>query len=123
MGKWMKVNGEAIYDTKASPFGIFTWGRCTQKASGKNTILYFSVFNWPADGQLVIPGLKNKVLSASLLANKAPLKTQAGNEGLVIKLPSKAIDPMATVIKVVVQGKVQNSAASATDKMKTGALD
>ncbi len=123
MGKWMKVNGEAIYDTKASPFGLFTWGRCTQKASGKNTILYFSVFNWPADGQLVIQGLKNKVLSASLLANKAPLKTQAGNDGLVIKLPVKAIDPMATVVKVVVQGKVQNSAASATDKMKTGALD
>ena len=119
----MKVNGEAIYDTKASPFGLFTWGRCTQKASGKNTILYFSVFNWPTDGQLVIPGLKNKVISASLLANKAALKTEAGNDGLVIKLPASAIDPLATVIKVQVNGKVENKSASATDKMKTGALD
>jgi alpha-L-fucosidase len=123
LGDWMKVNGEAIYDTKASPFGLFTWGRCTKKENGKNTTLYFSVFNWPADGQLLIPGLKNKVVSASLLANKEALKTETGNDGLVIKLPATAIDPTATVIKVQVNGIVETKSATATDKMKTGALD
>ena len=42
MGEWMKVNGESIYGTKASPFGLFPWGRCTKKENGKNTTLYFS---------------------------------------------------------------------------------
>ena len=31
MGAWMKVNGEAIYGNKGSPFGLFAWGRCTKK--------------------------------------------------------------------------------------------
>ena len=32
IGKWMDVNGEAIYGTKASPFEKLSWGRCSQKS-------------------------------------------------------------------------------------------
>ncbi|MEO8405856.1 MAG: alpha-L-fucosidase, partial [Chitinophagaceae bacterium] len=123
MGTWMKINSEAIYDTKASPFGLFTWGRCTKKDNGKNTTLYFSVFDWPADGKLTVPGLKNKIVSAKLLANGAKLKTEATNDGTLIHLPATALDPIATVIKVQVQGRVDNGASKPKDKMKTGALD
>ena len=31
IGAWMKVNGESIYATTASPFAKLDWGRCTQK--------------------------------------------------------------------------------------------
>jgi alpha-L-fucosidase len=47
IGKWMKVNGEAVYGTKASPWGLFPWGRCTKKENKKGTTFYFSVFEWP----------------------------------------------------------------------------
>ena len=104
MGDWMKVNGEAIYDTKASPFGLFTWGRCTKKEDGKNTTLYFSVFDWPKDGKLIIPGLKSEAIAAKLLANGTKLKTSTTAEGLLISVPEKAIDPIATVIKVEIKG-------------------
>jgi len=123
MGAWMKINGESIYGTKASPFGLFTWGRCTKKETGKNTILYFSVFDWPKDGKLAIPGLKNEIISAKILANQATLKTESNNDGLVIKLPEKALDENATVIKVEIKGTVENSLAKPKDKMKTGELD
>ena len=108
MGKWMKINGESIYGTKASPFGLFSWGRCTKKENGPNTVLYFSVFEWPKDGKLVIPGLKNEVVSAKLLANSSALKTEINNDGLVIKVPEKALDENVTVIKVEVKGTVEN---------------
>jgi len=104
MGAWMKVNSEAIYDTKASPFGLLTWGRCTKKENGKNTIFYFSVFDWPKDGKLSIPGLNTEIISVSLLANGTILKTEATDGGLAIKLPEKSPDPIATVIKCEVKG-------------------
>jgi alpha-L-fucosidase len=100
----MKVNSEAIYGTKASPFGLMPWGRCTKKTNGGNTLLYLSVFNWPADGKLVVPGLKNAVVSAKLLAGDSALKTSASDEGVVIQVPSKAPDAIASVVRVEVSG-------------------
>jgi alpha-L-fucosidase len=128
MGAWMRVNGEAIYDTKASPFGLFPWGRCTKKdpdsyRDGTNTTLYISVFDWPKDGKLTLPGLKNKVSSAKLLANGAVLKTKKTKEGLDIFIPKQGIDPIATVIKIEVKGIVDIEKAKSKDKMKTGELD
>ena len=123
MGQWMKVNGESIYGTKASPFGLFSWGRCTRKDNGNNTVLYFSVFDWPKDGTLTIPGLKNEIISAKLLANNATLKTSATNDGVVISIPEKGLDANATVIKVEVKGTVAGGLAKPKDKMKAGELD
>ncbi len=40
IGAWMKVNGDAIYDTEASPLGRLNWGRCTQRtANGQTTLV------------------------------------------------------------------------------------
>jgi len=104
IGAWMKVNGEAIYGTKASPFGLLPWGRCTKKMQGSNTLLYLSVFDWPAGGKLTVPGLKSGVIKAQLLSGGATLTTSAGADGLVIDVPEKAPDTIATVIKVEVNG-------------------
>jgi alpha-L-fucosidase len=104
IGAWMKVNSEAIYGTKASPFGLLPWGRCTKKRQGGNTLLYLSVFDWPADGKLTVPGLKSSVTRAQLLSGGKNLTTSAGADGLVIDVPEKAPDTMATVIKVEVSG-------------------
>jgi len=107
MGQWMKINGEAVYATKASPWGLFEWGRCTKKETKEGTTLYFSVFEWPADGKLEISNFKNKISSAKLLADGKKLKTSVSKDGLLtIVLPSKAPDPIASVIKVIVTGKV-----------------
>ena len=123
VGTWMKINGEAIYGTKASPLPILSWGRCTKKESGNNTILYLSVFEWPADGKLVVPGLPNEVVSAKLLSNASVLKTEKSkaNDGpaVIILLPSTALDQSATVVRLEVKGKVEPAKSSVQEKSKT----
>jgi alpha-L-fucosidase len=114
VGAWMKVNGEAIYGTKASPLAAVEWGRITKKEQNGNTTLFVSVFNWPANKKLVLPGLQQPVTSATLLANGKKLTTAKSGDGLVITLPENAPDAMASVIKLQVKGIV-------ADKRFTGA--
>ncbi len=108
IGQWMDVNHEAIYGTKASPFGMLPWGRCTQKQEKGNTYLYFTVFDWPDSGELKIPTLKNEIQSAYLLEGDEKLSISGGEDGLSIGVPAEAPDAFATVIKVVVKGKVED---------------
>ncbi len=106
IGKWMKVNGESIYATTASPFTKLTWGRCTKKLSDTGATLYLHVFNWPKDGKLVVPGLHNEVRSAWLLANDKTLTVAATGEGVVVSVPSEPLDPIDTVVVLEVKGKL-----------------
>jgi alpha-L-fucosidase len=109
MGEWMKVNGEAIYASKPSPLPPLSWGRCTEKQKADNTILYLSVFDWPKDGKLLLPGLKNEIISAKLLVNGNTLKVASDDDGVIIDLPVMAPDKIASVIKMEVKGTVANT--------------
>ena len=94
IGRWMRVNGESIYGTKAGPFGKpFSWGRCTSRptADGK-TRLYLHVFDWPSDGKLAVPGLKSRVMRAFCLADakRAALDVTGGSGDMTIAVPVSA---------------------------------
>ena len=96
VGRWMKVNGESIYGTTASPFTTQPeFGRVTSKPSK----LYLHVFNWPSDGNLVVPAIGKPVKRAYLLsASKQSLTVSQTSGGLSVKLPASAPDPIATVV-------------------------
>lgn len=124
IGNWMKINGEAIYGTQASPFGILSWGECTKKEVNDNTVLYLSVFNWPKDGELIIPEFKNEIISAKLLATGKKLKTCVAESMLKVQVPLTSPESAVNVIKLEVKGKVEKVVSSGVKKkMQSGALD
>jgi alpha-L-fucosidase len=110
VGKWMKVNSESIYGTKAGPYPYdFPWGVMTS-GPGK---LYLHVFNWPKQGTLILYGLKSKAGRAELLSNPGwalQLKQQHTKNPdhyslTMLKLPEPAPDPIDTVIALSLAGK------------------
>jgi len=107
VGAWMKVNGDSIYGTTASPFPRLPWGRCTKKVSGNRATLYLHVFNWPTDGKLLIPGLRNRVRRARLLATDESLRARLTPDGVVIDVPAEPLNTIDTVIVVRTRGQLE----------------
>jgi alpha-L-fucosidase len=109
IGQWMKVNGDAIYATTASPFKKLAWGRATQKP-GK---LYLHVFDWPSDGKLAVP-LATPVTKAYLLADPSnELTVSGGAEGKVVSVPPASPSPYAGVVVLELPGKPEVITATA----------
>ncbi|TKG93735.1 hypothetical protein EYV94_15945 [Puteibacter caeruleilacunae] len=113
IGAWMKQNGEAIYGTGTTPFRKLPWGECTTKP-GK---LYLHVFDWPKDGKLQIPGLKNKITKAVLLTDKSvdvEVLVDGNEPALNVShiTPSKSV----TVLEVAYEGKLKIQHGAVTKK-------
>ncbi|MFH1945052.1 MAG: alpha-L-fucosidase [Acidobacteriota bacterium] len=95
IGRWMKTNGDSIYGTTASLFEKLDWGRSTTKGR----TLYFHVFDWPADGRLVVPGLLTKADRAVLLSSSGePLDMFVEDDHAVITVPAEAPDKAVSVV-------------------------
>jgi alpha-L-fucosidase len=96
MGRWLQVNGEAVYGTKAGPIQGVAWCRSTAK-TGK---LFLHVFDWPQGGGVSIASPGEKVRRAYLLgdAGRASLPVTAQGGQVTIQGPASAPDPIDTVI-------------------------
>ncbi len=103
MGKWLRVNGEAIYGSHRTPFAqALPFGYATQK-TGK---LFLEVTHWPKNRTLVVP-MTNRITKACLLANPyIKLQTASGTGGQLVYLPRNAPDPVASVIVLQVSGPI-----------------
>ena len=106
IGKWMELNSESIYNTKASPFNSTPWGRCTMKTTKNGFRLYLHVFDWPANGQLLVEGCLNKVKKAFVLSDTKhiTLKTGRINDAITVMLPKTPPDTINSVIVLDLKG-------------------
>ena len=100
VGKWLRVNGDAIYGTTSGPFAYLPWGVATRKGG----TLYLHVFDWPKDGKLIVP-LNNEAKSATLLADGKKISVKHTDGKLMIKVPAAAPDVADSVIALAIQGE------------------
>jgi alpha-L-fucosidase len=106
IGNWLRVNGEAIYGVKPSPYPYeFEWGSVTAKPGR----LYLAISQWPVNGEFTLYGLSNKVGKAYVLASRGtPIpflqKVIEGRRELRLKVPVSTPDPNLSVIALEIEG-------------------
>jgi alpha-L-fucosidase len=100
IGRWMKVNSNAIYATRGSVYPQpLPWGRTTQKARADGgTTLFLHVWDWPADGKLLLPDIQQSPSAGRVLATGTAVVATASAAGLVVTLPGAAPDPDVSVV-------------------------
>ena len=122
IGRWLKMNGEAIYATEAGLYvDPLPWGRTTLKSqSNGGTMLYLHVWEWPTDGKVLLPGIRQTPFSGRLLVGGAAVTTELTEAGLVVTLPGAAPDADASVAALEFAGPVQVTIAASTPMENSG---
>jgi alpha-L-fucosidase len=98
VGRWLEVNGEAIYGASASPIPKPEWGRITCKPH--EGLVYLHVLEWPADGRLNVADFTGQVSSATLLGTDLALACSQDNDSISIQLSAADNDQLPKVIRL-----------------------
>src|SRR5438552_1957269 len=120
VGRWLKMNGEAVYGAGPTPFGdelgepsakglkdvrggALVYPQTEWRVTTKPGKLYFTFFNEPR-APFPLPAMKNAVKRAYQLADGAPVKTTSQDGRTFLNVDRPILDPMATVIVVEFEG-------------------
>jgi len=101
-GAWIQKHPQVIYAAGSSPWGhALSWGDVTTQDS----TLYLTVFDWPGDGKLYLPGLESNIISAQIL--DGPVITfHKSKSWTVFNVPFQSPHSLAAVIKVEMDNNV-----------------
>ena len=96
MGDWLDAHGDSIYGTEPGPIQSLDWCRTTQT----DAAVYLHIFDWRANGRLVLPKLD--VASAAWLDESlsVPLTLSQEGDSTVILGPAAAPNEHVTVIRL-----------------------
>jgi alpha-L-fucosidase len=120
VGRWLKVNGEAIYGADSTPFGEelgepsakgakdvrgapLVYPQTEWRITTKPGKLYFTFFSEPR-APFPLPAMKNAVKRAYQLADGTPVNVTSENGRVYLNINRPILDPMATTVVVEIEG-------------------
>src|SRR5262249_20915869 len=120
VGRWLVINGEAVYGAGPTPFGEelgepssrgakdirgepLVYQQTQWRVTTKPGALYFTFFDEPR-APFALPAMKNRVKRAYRLADKRPIAIRTDNGRAILDIERPILDPMATVIVVEIDG-------------------
>ena len=117
-GEWVHAHPEVVEGAGASPWGhALPWGDAVTN-HGK---LYLTVFDWPSDGVLWVPGIKSDVKRAGIVGGRR-LKCRKEGDWLRIDVSGVCREELATVIELTPRGALELSPAEAVDPCCTTSI-
>ncbi len=116
MGAWLKRNGVAIYRTQAGPFPRrLDWGRTTRRLRPDGgTTLYLHVWDWPANGEILLPGVHASATDGRMLVGGVRVTVADSMAGVVVKLPARPPDSPIAVATLEFPGPITTSQTMTT---------
>jgi len=107
IGEWLQVNGESIYGTQASPVGKLPWGRITsRRGNHDSTRLYLHLWDFTPGTALLVAGVRNEPVQATVLETGQSIKVESGQQGVWLELPKALAGLSLPVIVLDVKGVV-----------------
>ena len=120
VGRWLQVNGDAVYGASPTPFGeelgepsargardlrgdALVYPQIQWRVTAKPGKLYVTFFDEPR-APFALPPIRNAIKRAYRLADKAPVDMKMDNGRAVLNLERPIFDPMATVVVVEFEG-------------------
>ena len=121
VGRWLKVNGEAIYGAHSTPFGeelgepsakgakdvrgaALVYPQTEWRITTKPGKLYVTFFSEPR-APFPMPAMKNAVKRAYQLADGTPVNVTSENGRVYLNIDRPILDPMATTVVVEIEGE------------------
>jgi alpha-L-fucosidase len=101
-GEWIQRYPQVVYSAGASPWGhAQPWGDVTTTGNTLNLV----VFDWPAHGRLLLPGLHTPIAAAGVVAGNKLLPVTWKKRGTwtELQLPAAPPDGPASVVAVKLQ--------------------
>ncbi len=98
--KWINAYGESIYGTRGNIIPPQEWGVITRK----NKTFYVHLLNRPTNQSYIfIPGLNQKIKSATAMKDKKSVKTKQLSEGTFVYLDGVQADDLDSIIVLQLQ--------------------
>ncbi len=102
IGQWLEKYGQTIYGTHGGPFKPCKWAASTYRDNN----IFLHLFGW-RDGEVKLPPINNKIISARLLTGGKMEFRQSDTE-ILFSIPQENRHDIDTIVEITIDGSAKD---------------